>query len=827
MNMWLIAWRNMRRRKMRTLLTVMAIVIGVASTFAVIASVQTAKTTVPQYLKAAFGKADYTVSSINAYFLEDIFHETNALPNTEAVAILKQSTKLYYEQGDFADFQKRVDLIGYSELNTALTAFKVIDGDLAASGAVITDKTAAVWKVKAGDKITFNTDNGLKQIPVTAIVNYTMELMGPSNWMMAKYHPWSVALPLEVVQEWFDLEGSIQEVQVKSLSAAPAGVLEGQLNDLVKQYDGIYMQPVIVELDSKSNDVNMFYSALYIAGFLGITLSAFVIFNSFYVSMRERLNEFAILKSIGYTSNQLQSFALIEVILLAIIGTAVGLLLGWGFAYLLKAIIFMLLNVNGEGGVQLALGAIVAALSGLTVPIIAAIYPVLQASRVSVIAVMKQAPSESASRYRWQGIAGVVLVGTSLFMNSLALIVPLLLGVILLYPYLFKLLMLVLKPLFKLLGFSSSVAASNLKRNLGRVSMTSVILCLGITMIVLTSSLNSALIETYNKAIHSSYGGDLDIMLHHIEEGDLERLEEVDGVKAATTYRQMSAVWTVNEQKRNLPIYGVEGDWIDQFPLFTAGDQKQSEVISGLQPQELVMDKIALEVWGGEIGDSIVIDTVDGQRTYTVVGVVETMKNSGYSAFMNEDQFIQSFGAKYEKNALVIKEENISSLQLRENIFDEFGEDVMEMFGPEDWVSVIGSVYTGSFSIINFLIILSIIISAIGITNTLMMNVMERIRELAMLRAIGVVRGQVMRMVLWEGLGIGLVATLLGCMLGIWLVGQTSSYFEISALTFQFNVSWTIVLFIALFGIIISLLASIVPAKKASKISLSEALRYE
>jgi len=166
-------------------------------------------------------------------------------------------------------------------------------------------------------------------------------------------------------------------------------------------------------------------------------------------------------------------------------------------------------------------------------------------------------------------------------------------------------------------------------------------------------------------------------------------------------------------------------------------------------------------------------------------------------------------------------------LQLRENIFDEFGEDVMEMFGPEDWVSVIGSVYTGSFSIINLLIILSIIISAIGITNTLMMNVMERIRELAMLRAIGVVRGQVMRMVLWEGLGIGLVATLLGCLLGIWLVGQTSSYFEISALTFQFNVSWTIVLFIALFGVIISLLASIVPAKKASKISLSEALRYE
>ncbi|WP_372814601.1 FtsX-like permease family protein [Paenibacillus sp.] len=816
------------RRKLRTLLTVMSIVIGVASTFGVIASVDSAKKAFPLYLKAAFGKADYSIFGTEAYFSEEVFREVQKLGDTASVAVLKQNTKLYLEEEGITAIQKRVDLSGYSHLDTPLTNFKTIKGSLVTGGAIITDRTAKVWKADVGDTISLETDKGIRKIQISAIVKYTAELMGPSSWTMAKYHPWSVAVPLPVLQDWFGLSGKIESVQIKSLPGPDVMAVQQKIDELAKRYENIYMQPVVIDFNSQFKDADTFFLALYIAGCLGIALSAFVIFNSLYVSINERKKEFAALKTIGYTPEQLRAFVLFEVLLLSLIGTAAGLFIGYGLAYLLKTIIFMLFNVHDEGSMELSKGFVISIIAGVLVPIAASLYPIRQAGRVSVIAVLKENRSEKASLNKWQGIIGVLLILSSFFIKHLLLILPLLIGVALVFPYLFRMFVVLLRPVYRLLfGFSGEVATRNLTRNLGRTSMTSVILCLGIAMILLMSSLNSALIQTYERVIYSSYGGNLDIMFHHIEQTDLESLKKTEGVADAVTYPLQSVIWNLQGQKRKLPVYGVGAEWIDRFPLFAVSGTSHSGLINDLDKDEIIMDKISYGIWGGQIGESISLETLQGPVSFKVVAVVETMKNSGYGAFVSEDRFRDRFGLKYERNALVLKDENITPLQLRENIFNQFGVRIEEMFGPEDWVSVIGATYTGSFSVINFLVILSILISGIGITNTLMMNIMERVRELAMMRAVGVMRGQLIRMVLLEGFGIGLAATVIGCAFGILLIFITSTFLEIHSLTYQFGVSGTILLIIGLFGIFISLISSFTPASRAAKTSLSEALRYE
>ncbi|MUG71969.1 FtsX-like permease family protein [Paenibacillus validus] len=828
MNLWQIAWRNLMRRKLRTLLTVMSIVIGVASTFGVIASVDSAKKAFPLYLKAAFGKADYSIFGTEAYFSEEVFREVQKLGDTASVAVLKQNTKLYLEEEGITAIQKRVDLSGYSHLDTPLTNFKTIKGSLVAGGAIITDRTAKVWKADVGDTISLETDKGIRKIEISAIVKYTAELMGPSSWTMAKYHPWSVAVPLPVLQDWFGLSGKIESVQIMSLPGPDVMAVQQKIDELAKRYENIYMQPVVIDFNSQFKDADTFFLALYIAGCLGIALSAFVIFNSLYVSINERKKEFAALKTIGYTPEQLRAFVLFEVLLLSLIGTAAGLFIGYGLAYLLKNIIFMLFNVHDEGSMELSKGFVISIIAGVLVPIAASLYPIRQAGRVSVIAVLKENRSEKASLNKWQGIIGVLLILSSFFIKHLLLILPLLIGVALVFPYLFRMFVVLLRPVYRLLfGFSGEVATRNLTRNLGRTSMTSVILCLGIAMILLMSSLNSALIQTYERVIYSSYGGNLDIMFHHIEQTDLESLKKTEGVADAVTYPLQSVIWNLQGQKRKLPVYGVGAEWIDRFPLFAVSGTSHSGLINDLDKDEIIMDKISYGIWGGQIGESISLETLQGPVSFKVVAVVETMKNSGYGAFVSEDRFRDRFGLKYERNALVLKDENITPLQLRENIFNQFGVRIEEMFGPEDWVSVVGATYTGSFSVINFLVILSILISGIGITNTLMMNIMERVRELAMMRAVGVMRGQLIRMVLLEGFGIGLAATVIGCAFGILLIFITSTFLEIHSLTYQFGVSGTILLIIGLFGIFISLISSFTPASRAAKTSLSEALRYE
>ncbi len=828
MNLWQMAWRNLMRRKLRTLLTVMSIVIGTGSTLAVIASVDTAKKVFPLYLKAAFGKADYTIYGTEAYFSEEVYKEVKKLKNTVSIAVLKENTKLHFEQEGLSAIQKRVDLAGYSNLDTPLTNFKLIKGDLTSGGAIITDRTAKVWKTDVGDTISFDTDKGIQTIQISAIVKYTVELMGPSSWMMAKYHPWTVAVPLSVVQDWFGLSGKIENVQIKSVHDSETNAVGQQVDEFVKRFDGIYMQPVVIDFDAHFKEVETFFLALYIAGFLGIALSAFIIFNSFYVSIKERKNEFAALKTMGYAPEQLRTFVLFEVILLSIVGTAAGLLLGYGLAIVLKAVIFLVFSVHDEGSMVFAKGIVVSVLAGILVPIAAALYPIRQAGKVSVIEVLKESRSTAGSLKKWPGIIGMLLILSGFFIKHLLLILPLLIGVALVFPYLFQMFVFLLKPVYRLLfGFSGEVAARNLNRNPGRTAMTSAILCLGIAMIVLMSSLNTALIQTYEKVIYSSYGGNLDIMFHHIEKTDLEQLKKIEGVADAQTYSLQSVIWTLNGQKRKLPVYGVGEEWIDRFPLFAVSGKSHSELIKSLDKDEIILDKIAFGVWGGKIGESISLQTLQGTQSFKVVAVVDTMKNSGYGAFMSEDNFRDRFGLKYERNALVLKDEHTSPLQLRERIFDQFGVRIMEMFGPEDWVSVISATFTGSFTIINFLVVLSILISGIGITNTLLINIMERVRELGMMRAVGVTRSQVIKMVLLEGLGIGLAATVIGCVCGILLIYITSTFLEVNSLTYQFGVSWTIILLSGLFGILISLVSSFTPASRAAKTQLSEALRYE
>jgi putative ABC transport system permease protein len=828
MNLWHIAWRNLMRRRLRTLLTLLSIVIGVASTFGVISSVDSAKKAFPLYLKAAFGKADFTINSTGSYFSETVFHEAQKLKDTTVIAVAQQSAKLHLEQDGVTAIQKRVDLKGYSRSDTPMTDFDLLEGSLAEGGAIITDRTAKVWKAGIGDKISIETDKGIKEIHISGIIKYTVELMGPSSWSMAKYHPWAVAVPLPIVQQWFGLSGKIEALQLKANPGVDAAAVKQRIDELVKRYDNIYMQPVVIDFDAQFKDADTFFMALYIAGLLGIALSAVVIFNSLYVSIHERKREFAAMKTIGYTPGQLQVFVLMEVLLLALVGTALGLVIGYGLAYALRMVIFLVFSVHDQGSMELWKGITVSVLAGLVVPLLAALYPIRQAGQVSVIAVLKEARTENAVMPRWRGILGILLILSAFLIKHLLLILPLLVGIALIFPHLLRWVVRILKPMYRLLfGFSGEIAARNLTRNLNRTSMTSVILCMGIAMILLMSSLNSALIQSYERVIYASYGGQLDVTFHHTEKTDLANLRKLEGVADAQTYALTGVTWSLDGQKRKLPMFGVGADWIDRFPLFTTDGEAHSELINSLASNEIVMDKIAYDIWGGRLGDSITVDTLQGPKAFKVVDVVQSMKNSGYGAFMKDSDFRQHFGQKYERNALLLKKESTSPVQLREAVFNEFGSRIEKMFGPEDFVSVVGSKLTGSFGVINFLIVLAILISGMGITNTLLMNIMERVRELAMMRAVGVTRNQLIRTIMLEGFGMGIAATGIGCLFGILLVYLSSRFIEFNSLTYQFSVSGLILGLVALFGILISLFSSFTPASRAAKIHLCEALRYE
>ncbi|WP_409275035.1 hypothetical protein V1499_07345 [Neobacillus sp. SCS-31] len=96
-----------------------------------------------------------------------------------------------------------------------------------------------------------------------------------------------MAAPLHVVQEWYGNEGKIEAIQLKAKLGSDLGLLEKKVEQVVKNSsDGVFMQPIVIDFETQLQSIYSFFMALYIAGFLRIALSAFIIFNSLYVSIR-------------------------------------------------------------------------------------------------------------------------------------------------------------------------------------------------------------------------------------------------------------------------------------------------------------------------------------------------------------------------------------------------------------------------------------------------------------------------------------------------------------------------------------------------------------
>ena len=130
------------------------------------------------------------------------------------------------------------------------------------------------------------------------------------------------------------------------------------------------------------------------------------------------------------------------------------------------------------------------------------------------------------------------------------------------------------------------------------------------------------------------------------------------------------------------------------------------------------------------------------------------------------------------------------------------------------------------FGLFDVLALIAVIIAALGIVNTLTMNVYERVREIGVLRATGMTRPQVWRMVVVEAGVLGIVGAILGCVTGL-LAGQAIGLAGGAGLRLPFEPDWPTILAAAALGIVVAMLAALWPARLASRVSIVRAVQYE
>lgn len=824
---WKICWRNLMRKKLRTFFTIMAMIASVAIVLAVFSSVDSTKKLIEKQMQESEGNANYVLESKNNTMSSEYVSKVRDVKGvSDAFASLYIYTQFTIPNlSELNETNNRIRITGLSSIDNSMRKLVAKYGDIHQPGAIIPEIAANLWKVKIGDQIALDTPTGRKEIAISAIVANGGFFESPSNWEAAQGKRWRIVIPLSTLQSWYELENRVSEIRVKT--ATTGEQIESEIKTVI-QDNSIALRPVVLD-GKQTNQVDAIYQILYLIGGLITLISGFIVFNTFYMSIAERKKEFAIMKALGYVPSQIVTSIMIEVCLFSLIGLLCGIPIGIQLAEVLKKLLFTSFKATYNVPIELQFAILMAALIGIMTPILAACFPMIQASRTDIMVMMKSAKGpQIGSKQRWRSYVGILLIVLSFFAKTL-FGVFLFIGAIFLFPSILKVISRGFAKInYWIWGFGGFVATQSISRHINRTANASFILSIGIVCTIFVTSA----IETGNHyakdIIQSTSGGDMNVRLDKIiTDSDLQTIQKFNGVKSVTVYSEEKVSWkTQKQQQRQFPVISVNEIWAKQHPLFRSREYSNAELIEKLsKPNTVLLGRRSYEEWGGKIGDKMMIHTPKGEQAFEVVGVVDTsfiLKYKGYLAFALDSHFEEEFGTKDAKNILLAYNNPSDESTIKEEMLKKFGAQINELTTVHsDLDRMKQSLSSTPF---HALLSLVILISGIGIVNTLMMNVMERTREIGTMRSIGFTNSQTTKMIVSEGFMIGIT----GVMSGI-LIGFITIYLYTKTVNLDINpvIPWSTIAAVSILGIVTSLIAALLPSRRAARLPLIESLRYE
>ncbi len=817
---WLTSLKNLTRKKLRTTLTIFAILLGVSTMFAVISTVETAQKVTMKRLELYTGNADYTLQSKNDTFSEKPLSDLSQHHLvSNATGVLHKQAFLDMQINNLSMNQRRIRLTGLSSFKNELLSLEVLSGSLTNNKIILPEHTAQLLEKKVGDKMTFHLPKGKKVEEIGAIVKDTPLLDGPQSWEDANNKNWRALLPLTTVQEWNSLDEQIQEVRLKFSEEIPNTSIVKELEYLLNN-DHLYFKEVILD-EKQSNNLEDLYFMLYSIGGLAIFLSGFVLYNTFSTSIVERKNEIAVMKTIGFTNIQIIQLLLLEVVYLSVIGISLGVPLGVGLGNLLQSGLFSSFQSGLEYTMKFRWALPVTIFLGITIPIISSLIPIIHASRINIIKTMKNLPDEKVNTMRIRAIIGIILLLLAVFVNHMFSILFFMIGGALLFPLFVKWTAMLIKG-FPFYTFESRVASNNIMRTLNRSSNMAFILALSISLGLFVSSIFSSLEKNIEQDISRTYGGDLQIIMNSpVTEEMINEIKQINGVEAIKSIKEQNVNWLTNEEKRQFSIISVDPKWQTSEPMFYSNDSEPE-----LNEPGVYLGAFAFSEWSGKIGDTIEINTGNKEtESVKVLGKVNTTHYGGYTAFMGEKQFNKYFPSNQSNKGFITIQDIEQSLVIKEKLLELFPYKVEDIQTKQEEILKQKRALPGVKALLNGLLFIAIGVSGIGILNTLIMNVMERIKEIGIMRAIGTSSFQIIKIINVEGLIIGLSGVLTGIGMGIGTIFLYAS--SINDPLIEFIVPLNTVFFSILFGIPISIISSTIPSFQAVKIHIVKAIKQE
>lgn len=574
---------------------------------------------------------------------------------------------------------------------------------------------------------------------------------------------------------------------------------------------------------------------LLIFAAVALVVGAFLIVNTFSILVAQRGRELALLRALGASRRQVTGSVLLEALVLGVVGGTLGLGLGYLLALGIRAMFAQFgLDITGYSLVFRP-GTFIAAYGvSIVVTLVAAWIPARKAARVAPVQAMRDdvALPESSVRHRLLIGALLAVVGGVCLVLGLFTGVPkggwfvgagvlgLLLGVTAASAWLSRPYLLAARAIYRrLFGTVGNLAGENSLRNPRRTTATASALMIGLALAGTMSIVGASAKASVDQAVEDNFVGDFIIsnaVGQSFSPAYARQAAKVAGVDAVMRVR--SAPLEADGEVKW--VTGVDADQLGGLLQLNLVDGEESDFGNG----DWLIDENTADDRGWKVGDKVKTTTIDGKHTFTVAGIYEENPLTSGVVMTIHDLVKAGYA---DKDSLLVVDAAAGSSTVEQSLDDIVKESPIltvkdQAAFAEEQRAPIDQMVLMIFALLG----LALIIAILGIVNTLALSIIERTREIGLLRAIGFSRGQTRLMVTLESVLIAVLGALLGVIMGIFF-GIVLMYALRDEGLEVISVPWGQLIAFVIAAIVVGVLAAVLPARRAAKLDVLRAISTE
>ena len=827
--------REARQHPGRALLTMASVAIGVAAVVAVTFTTRSTKTAFDEIFQSLAGRDSLeVVAPIGQTVPADLAEKISAIPGVDAIAPRLQRPAVLY-----VNKEKRVQIVAAAvdpERDVQVHEYKIVEGQplTNAKVALLSQLLAENLDVKVGDKVELLTRSGRIEIEVVGLfASSTSAMSGQGAGLL---------IPLRAGQVWFMAKNKLDTIQIAfdkdADQAAVAKTIEKQLPGNAELRHPANRSAMAEETILSTNQ------ALLMARAFIVLVAVFVITNTFLISVTQRRRQLGILRAIGGSRGQIASLVMSEAFVMGIAGTILGSIIGVLIANYLNAAMGAIYETTLPPIRLDATPFIWAAVFGVGMSILGAIFPALKASRLNPLDALRDVlPDEIEGASRWLvrgGVFTVIVCGVLLALSitgrlnsSVAVYAGVLglVGLVLILPVALPAITRAVAALFpQWMRVEGKIASRQLLIHRSRTTLT-----VGVVFIAASAAIGlaSTVLDNvqdvknwYEKTLIADFFVRATMpdmatgLAADLPDGLDQELLAVDGVEGIDAIRLISA--RVEKQNVILIVRGFKDSSLQQFDV-VRGDE--SKIRERLADGQVVVGSVLAKRAKLTVGDELPLETDAGIKPFQIAAIVNDYQAGGLTVYMDRaiaEKQLEIGGV----DVYVVKADRDKIENVRQDLLKVTKDHGLILQSFSELQGEIDGMMSGVDAGLWGMVVLGLLVATFGVVNTLMISVLEQTFEFGLLRVVAASRAQIRKIIFAQALIVAVMAMAPAVITGIgiaYLINMATYAVTGHIIDFQFHPGLTFGAFFA--GLLTIVIAAWIPAERASRVPLGGMLR--